>query len=320
MLHAIDGKKFLKPSGFCDIGVTMSWIIKKYIGVAKPGIILGNLISTAGGYLLASRGHIDAGTLQATLGGMALMVASGCVLNNLIDRDLDRKMDRTRNRVLATGCMTPVAAALYASLLGIAGTLVLWTATNPLCVGIVLAGLAVYVVAYSLVLKPRSMYSTLIGSLAGAAPPLTGYCAVIGRFDAGAWILLSIFSLWQMAHAHAIAVLRFADFAAAAVPSLAGERGVPVAKKHIAAYILAFLAAASALSIGGYTGFGFLAAACVIGLLWLLMALGGLKTDDDVRWARKLYIFSIVGITILSVMMAIDCRVPHSFGSLLSCN
>jgi protoheme IX farnesyltransferase len=297
----------------------MSWIIKKYIGVAKPGIVLGNLISTAGGYLLASRGHIDAGTLQATLGGMALMVASGCVLNNLIDRNLDRKMVRTRDRVLATGSMTPFAAVLYASLLGIAGTLVLGTSTNPLCIGLVLAGLAIYVVAYSLVLKPRSMYSTLIGSLAGAAPPLTGYCAVTGRFDAGAWILLSIFSLWQMAHAHAIAVLRFKDFAAAAVPSLAGKRGVPAAKKHIAGYILAFLAAALALSICGYTGFGFLAAACVIGLLWLLMALGGLKTDDDALWARKLYIFSIVGITILSVMMAIDCRVPHSFGSLLSC-
>jgi heme o synthase len=296
----------------------MSQTIKKYIGVTKPGIVLGNLISTAGGFMLASRGHVQAGALQATLAGMALMIASGCVLNNLIDRDLDRKMDRTRNRVLASGCMTPVAAVLYAALLGIAGTQLLWVATNPLCVGLVLAGFAIYVVVYSLVLKPRSMYSTLIGSLAGAAPPLAGYCAVTDRFDAGAWILLSIFSLWQMAHAHAIAVLRFKDFAAAAVPSLAGERGVPAAKKHIVVYILAFSAAALALSLAGYTGFGFLAAACFIGLLWLLMALGSLKADDDAFWARKLYVFSIVGITLLSVMMAIDYSVPHSFGPLLS--
>ncbi|MEJ2660074.1 MAG: UbiA family prenyltransferase, partial [Desulfobacteraceae bacterium] len=158
----------------------------------------------------------------------------------------------------------------------------------------------------------------LIGSLAGAAPPLAGYCAVTDRFDAGAWILLSIFSLWQMAHAHAIAVLRFKDFAAAAVPSLAGERGVPAAKKHIVVFILAFSAAALALSLAGYTGFGFLAAACFIGLLWLLMALGSLKADDDALWARKLYVFSIVSITLLSVMMAIDYSVPHSFGPLLS--
>ena len=117
-----------------------------------------------------------------------------------------------------------------------------------------------------------------------------------------------------------IAVFRRKDFAAAALPSLPGKRGVPVAKKHIAAYILAFLVASLTLSIGGYAGFGFLAAAGIIGLLWLLMALGGLKSEDDDRWAKKLYIFSIVGITILSVMMAIDCRVPHSLGSLLSCN
>jgi heme o synthase len=295
-------------------------IIKKYIGVAKPGIVLGNLISTGGGFLLASRGgHIQAGALQATLGGIALVVASGCVLNNCIDRSMDRKMVRTRNRVLASGCMSPAAAVLYAGLLGIVGTGLLWAAANPLSVGLVLAGFAIYVVVYSLLLKPRSMYSTLIGSLAGAAPPLAGYCAVTGRFDTGAWILLSIFSLWQMAHAHAIAVFRRKDFAAAALPSLPGKRGVPVAKKHIAIYILAFSAASLTLSIGGYAGLGFLTAAGIIGLLWLLMALRGLRTDDDDRWAKKLYVFSIVGIAVLSVMMAVDGLVPHPSGLLLSC-
>ena len=293
-------------------------IIKKYVGVAKPGIILGNLISTAGGFLLAARGQIETGVLQATLAGTALMIASGCVLNNCIDRNMDRKMARTRNRVLASGRMSPAAAVLYAGSLGLAGTALLWRATNPLCVGLVLAGFAIYVVAYSLVLKPRWAFSTLVGSLAGAAPALAGYCAVTNHFDTGAVILLSIFCLWQMPHAHAISVSRLEDYAAAAIPSLAGQQGVPMAKRHIVIYILGFWAATLMLTIGGYTGFGFFTAAMVIGLLWLLIALSGTRTTDDRLWARKLFVFSVVGITILSVMMAVDCTVPHPSGLLLT--
>lgn len=280
--------------------------VRNYIQVAKPGIVLGNLISTAGGFLLASGNRPQMGVLVGALAGTSLMVASACVLNNCIDRKLDGKMARTRNRVLACGRMSPAAALLYATALGIAGTGLLWTATNPLCVGLVLLGFTIYVVLYSLVLKPRKSYSILVGSLAGAAPPLAGYCAVTNQFDLGALILLSIFCVWQIPHAHAIAVFRLRDYAAAAIPSLPGKRGVPTAKKHIALCTLAFLAVAPMLTLGGYTGFRFLSAAALIGALWLLMALQGLKAADDRLWARKLFVFSIVGITLLSLMMAID--------------
>ena len=78
-------------------------MIKPYLQVTKPGIIVGNLISVVGGFLLASKGSINGYLLILTLLGVSLVVASGCAFNNLIDRDIDPKMERTKNRVLVRG-------------------------------------------------------------------------------------------------------------------------------------------------------------------------------------------------------------------------
>jgi len=82
-------------------------MIKQYLQVTKPGIIFGNLISVIGGFLLAAKGSIDFPLFLATLVGVSLVVASGCVFNNFIDRDIDRIMERTKNRVLVKGLIPP---------------------------------------------------------------------------------------------------------------------------------------------------------------------------------------------------------------------
>ena len=292
--------------------------IKNYVLVAKPGIVFGNLISAAAGFLLASKGRIDGVTLPATLLGISLVVAAGGVFNNCVDRNLDRKMVRTRHRALAQGLISLPSAVSYAMLLGLTGLALLWAATNLLAVSLVLAGLAIYVGVYSLYLKRRSVYSTLIGSLAGAAPPLAGYCAVTGRFDLGAVILLSIFSLWQIPHCYAIAVFRLDDYTAAAIPVLPVKQGTAAAKKHMVGYILAFTAATLMLTVGGYTGYRTLAVATGLGLSWLYLAWRGHRAADERLWGRKLFIFSILTIFILSVMMSIDCTAPVPSEMLLS--
>jgi protoheme IX farnesyltransferase len=280
--------------------------VRDYLLVAKPGIVLGNLISVAGGFFLAARGRVDPALLVSTAIGISLVIASGCVLNNCVDRNVDRMMDRTRNRVLARGLMQPKTAVCYAAYLGIAGLALLCAATNMLAVAIVLTGFVVYVVVYSLCLKRYSGYAALIGSLAGAAPPLAGYCAVTNRFDSGALILLAIFSLWQIPHSYAIAIFRLHDYAAAAIPVLPLKQGVATAKNHILGSIAAFVAATLMLTFKGYAGYRYLVAAGAIGLVWLFLGVSGYVTSDDSDWARKLYLFSILAITLLSIMMAID--------------
>jgi protoheme IX farnesyltransferase len=292
--------------------------VKNYLLVAKPGIIFGNLITAAGGFFLAARGQIDTVVLLTILIGIALVVACGCVFNNLIDRNLDRKMIRTRNRVLARGLISPKIAVCYALLLGTAGTALIRAAANMLSVAIVLAGLMIYVVVYSLYLKRKSVYGTLIGSLAGAAPPLAGYCAVSGRFDLEALILLSIFSLWQMPHCYAIAIFRSDDYTAAEIPVLPVKQGVAAAKKYMFGYILVFTAAALMPTFAGYTGYRYLAIAAALGLCWLYLAWSGGRRSDDRLWAKKLFVFSLVAIFVLSVMMSIDCSLPPEATILLT--
>jgi protoheme IX farnesyltransferase len=286
-------------------------MIKQYLQVTKPGIIFGNLISVIGGFLLAAQGRIDYPLFFATLVGVSLVVASGCVFNNVIDRDIDKKMERTKNRVLVKGLISLKVTLVYASLLGIAGFALLYIAANPLAMWLAVMGFVVYVGVYSLYMKRHSVYGTLIGSLSGAAPPVIGYCAVSNQFDAGALILLLIFSLWQMPHSYAIAIFRFKDYQAANIPVLPVVKGISVAKHHITLYIVGFAVATLMLSLGGYAGYKYLIVAAAVSVWWLGMALSGYKNAiDDRVWARKLFVFSIVAITSLSVMMSVDSMAP----------
>lgn len=238
--------------------------------------------------------------------GVSLVVASGCVFNNYIDRDIDKKMERTKNRVLVKGLIAPSVTLVYATVLGIVGFALLYIAANPLAMWLAVMGFVVYVGVYSLYMKRHSVYGTLIGSLSGAAPPVIGYCAVTNEFDAGALILLAIFSLWQMPHSYAIAIFRFKDYQAANIPVLPVVKGISVAKNHITVYILAFMIATLMLTLVGYAGYKYLIVAAAVSVWWLGMALRGYKTENDSVWARKLFVFSIVAITSLSVMMSID--------------
>jgi protoheme IX farnesyltransferase len=291
-------------------------MIRNYWLVTKPGIIFGNLFSVAGGFFLASKGRVDIALMLLTSIGITLVIASSCVLNNCIDKTMDRLMARTRDRVLANGLMSPKAAVIYALVLGTAGMGLLLTATNVLTVVIVLSGFGVYVGVYSLYLKRYSRYAPIIGSLAGAAPPLAGYCAVSNAFDMGAVILFSIFSLWQMPHFYAIAIYRLDDYAAAAIPVLPVKQGVLAAKKHIIGYTLAFSAAALMLTFAGYTGYSYLVVAIVLSLTWLTLAWTAYKKSDDRYWARKLFGWSILTIFVLCFMMSIDFAMPATLNPL----
>ncbi len=281
-------------------------MIKQYLLVTKPGIIFGNLVSVIGGFFLASKGSLDLPLFLATITGVSLVIASGCAFNNYIDQDIDRIMERTKNRVLVQGLISPKVTLVYATLLGLVGVALLDTVANRLAALLAVMGFVVYVGLYSLWLKRKSVYGTLIGSLSGAAPPVIGYCAVSNQFDMAALILLLIFSLWQMPHSYAIAIFRFKDYQSASIPVLPVKYGISVTKNHIFRYILAFAVATLMLTLSGYAGYSYFVVAVLISVGWLAMAQAGFKTTNDQVWAKKLFMFSIIAITTLSVMMSID--------------
>lgn len=289
--------------------------LRRYLQVTKPGIIMGNLIATTGGFLLASRGQIDGVLMLATLLGLSLVVASGCAINNCIDRDIDSRMQRTRSRVTVTGEMSLLAALAHGIVLGIFGFALLVAYTTPEAVFFAALGYVVYVGIYSLYMKRNSVYGTLVGSLSGAVPPVVGYCAVSGQFDGGAAILLLMFCLWQMPHSYAIAIFRFDDYKAANIPVLPVAQGIAKAKHHIVLYIAVYAVVSLMLPLSGYTGVAYLAIAGATSAWWLVMALRGYQKDIDVvGWARQVFGYSILNITVLSITMALDY---HSTGSSL---
>ena len=285
-------------------------MVRNYFLVTKPWIVLANLLSAAGGFLLAAHGHIDMVLFSNTMTGIALVVASGCVFNNYIDRNTDIKMARTNHRVLANRLIPLKAAILYASLLGIGGVAILWFGTQMLSLVIVLLGFTIYVIIYSLHLKYNSAYSTVIGSLAGAAPPLAAYCAVSNHFDLGAIIVLAMFSLWQIPHSYAITIYRYDDYASAKIPVMPVKMSIRTTKNNIFSHIIAFILATQMLTIFGYTGYAYFIVATVLGLCWLHLAWSGYKASNDHLWAKKMYTFSILTIFILSIMMSLDFTTP----------
>lgn len=289
-------------------------MFRRYWSVTKPGIIMGNFISVAGGFLLASRGDIDPWLMAATLIGLSLIIGSGCAINNVIDRDIDILMARTRKRVTVTGEMSAITALNHGIVLGLMGFGLLIAYTTQAAVLFAAFGYFIYVGVYSLYMKRNSVYGTFIGSLSGAVPPVVGYCAVTGQVDMGAIILLVMFSLWQMPHSYAIAIFRFKDYQAANIPVLPVAQGIDKAKRHIVLYIAVYTLVVMLLPIGGYTGIAFMAVACTTSFWWLLMALRGYRRNIDVSgWARQVFGFSIVNITALSIAMAVDYQTiaPH---------
>lgn len=281
-------------------------MIKKYISITKPGIIIGNLITVAGGFFLASRGEVHLLLLITTLIGIATIIASGCVFNNVIDHDIDKLMNRTQNRVMVLELISKTNALIYGVFLAIIGSWLLFYFANLLTLIIALIGLFFYVVVYTLGFKRTSVYGTIVGSVSGAIPPLVGYCAVTNQLDAGGVILFIILTLWQMPHSYAIAIFRFKDYTAANIPVLPIKKGIAKAKISMLGYIILFAIAITQLYFWGYTGIYYLIASLGVGLWWIYLGIKGFYAKDDVVWARKLFGFSIIAIMILSIMMSIN--------------
>lgn len=279
---------------------SFSFATKTYCLLTKPGIIMGNAITTAAGFALASKGHFDIWLFLVALVGVSLVIASACVFNNYIDREADRKMKRTKNRALAKGLISTQGALLFAILLGVSGTLLLALLTNLLTMAIALFGFFVYVVLYSFS-KYYSIHGTLIGSIAGALPPVIGYCAVKNSFDMGALILFAMIVVWQMPHFFAIAMYRLDDYVAASIPIVPTKRGSYVTKVQMLLYIIAFMGVSSLLVVFHYVGYAYLVITALLGSAWLIPCIKGFKCDNDKLWARKMFSISLVVIVGLCI-------------------
>jgi heme o synthase len=282
-------------------------MIKGYLSITKPGIIIGNLISVAAGFFLAAKTEsADVLLLLCTLVGVALVIASGCVINNIFDRDIDQKMIRTQQRLLVKGEINVDHAFIFALVLLLVGTALMYRMTNPLSAVIVLLGFVFYVFFYTMWYKRHSVYGTLVGSLSGAVPPLVGYLAVTNYISLEAVLLFTLFCLWQMPHSYAIAMFRMQDYRDAGIPVLPVVEGIEKARKHMMAYVVAFNLVALALFALGNCGYEYLAVAAAVCWMWTRVTFRPVDQENYVSWSKTVFKTSLVVVMGISSVMGLE--------------
>lgn len=277
---------------------------RAYYRLTKPGIVYGNAITAIAGYFYGANGSPIIVTFFAMLIGISFVMASACVFNNILDRDIDKRMNRTRNRAVVSGEISVTNAILYGAALLVAGTLVLGVATNLLTLAIAVFGFIAYVGPYTYS-KRTTVHSTLIGTISGSTPPVIGYAAATNQLDHIALLLFLILVMWQMAHFYAIAIFRRDEYAAAGLPILSVVKGVEATKQQIIWFIGGFII--SCILLGLYGGASLLSTLTMIliGMYWVYLCFSTVM-DDGVRWARKQFGWSLIVLLVFSSALALD--------------
>lgn len=285
---------------------------KEYYQLTKPGVLYGNVITGVAGFLLAA-GYFrsfDLWLFVATISGTSLIIASACVLNNFLDQDIDRLMERTKGRSMAAGTIPGRHALILAAVLGVVGLSVLIVGVNWLVVAIGVGGYITYVWLYGALSKRLSWHGTLVGSISGAAPILAGYCAVSGRIDAAAVVLFLMLFFWQFPEFYSIAIYRQAEYDSAGVPVITVKKGVPFTIRFIFFYTVLFVIASLLLSVCQVTGWVYFGIMAILGIAWIRLAWLGLSAKDSAAWSRRMFHFSLLVLLVLSALLSVGALLP----------
>jgi len=283
---------------------------RSYLQLIKPGITISNTMTALAGYILAtSQFGFDWSTMFGVVFGVAFVIASASVTNNMLDRDLDLKMQRTRGREIASGHISLVAAALYAALLGLVGFGVLLTFTNQLTLLFGVIAFVWYVVIYGLA-KRTTPFSTIIGGVCGALPPLAGYVAGAGVIDAVAWTLFGLLMVWQLPHFYAIAIFRRSDYKKAGLPIWSVSYGTTSTKAQILFWVFVFVLLAPVPTILGATGYVYLVTILGVSVYWLYQGAQNYPKLDDVAWAKKMFGISLIVLLVLCAGISLGGYLP----------
>ena len=273
------------------------------VALAKPGILIFSLMTTAGAMSLAP-GVVSPSTWIPLFLGTAMIVASANSLNMYLEREIDCHMARTRTRPLPAGRMDPNVALVYGLALVAIAVPVLTFGVNALTGLCGVVAFISYVMLYT-PMKQRTTIATIVGSLPGAMPALMGWTAVTGRLDAGGLVIFGVLFFWQIPHFHAISLFRSKEYARAGLKILPVESGVEVTRLAIVLYTAIQVQLSLMLYPLGVAGLWYTATAALLGGSYFIYAVMGLRSGGP-KWARRLFLFSIVYLPLLFTVMVFD--------------
>lgn len=281
---------------------------RDFVQLAKPGIVKSNLIVIVTGFWLAST-YTDSFSFWlflVTVVGSSLVMGGSCALNNYLDRDLDVKMNRTKNRPIPSGKISPKTALKYGMFLILAGTTLLGLGANALSALLGLIGAFVYVVVYTAWMKRTTHLNTVVGAISGAVPPMIGWAAVTGNLEKGAWVLFAFLFLWQIPHFLALAIMKADEYRSAGYQMLPVVNSFLETKRQILLWTAALIPVSLFLYEVGVVGKIYFVSAAVLGIGWLALAVKGFFAKDDLKWARQMFFYSLIYLTGLCVIMMVN--------------
>ena len=276
-----------------------------YVVLTKPDVTFLVVLTTIAGFYLGSRGPLDWVLLLHTLGGTLLVAGGTSALNQYVERDMDALMRRTAARPLPSGTLQPREVLLFGVGSIIIGAAWLALAVNGLSALVALSTCVLYLGLYT-PLKTRTTFSTAVGAIPGALPPLIGWAAARGSLSLGAWVLFAILFFWQFPHFMAIAWMYREDYARAGIRMLptVDPKGDATFRQIVCTS--AILVWVSALpSVIGMAGIGYFFGALLLGMLLLQVGLWANRSRTNLR-AKWLMHATVAHIPLLLIWLIVD--------------
>jgi protoheme IX farnesyltransferase len=278
---------------------------QQYWALTKPRVTQLAVFCAIIGMFLATPGMVPWSVLIGGSIGIWLLAGAAFAVNCLVEQKLDAKMRRTAWRPSATGELGQKQIIIFASVMGLAGMVLLWNFANPLTMWATLITFVGYAIIYTLLLKPATPQNIVIGGLSGAMPPALGWAAVANDLPAEAWLLVLIIFTWTPPHFWALALYRREDYKQSGLPMLPVTHGERFTLLHILLYTLVLIAATILPFIYKMSGFFYLVSALVLGGMFLAYAIALFRNYSD-DLAKRTFRFSIIYLSLLFAALLID--------------
>ena len=246
--------------------------IRAYVALTKPRVLELLLVTTVPVMILAQGGLPDIWLVLATVLGGSMSAGSAAAFNMYLDRDIDAHMQRTVNRPLVTGEVSPRGALIFAWTLAAASTVWLWLTTNWLAAVLSAGAIFFYVVIYTMILKRRTEQNIVWGGIAGCFPALIGWTAVTGALSWVPVVLFAVVFFWTPPHTWALALRYREDYANVDVPMLPVVKPAAEVGKQIVIYSWVMVATSLLLWPVADTSLFYPIAAAVLGAIFLVEA------------------------------------------------
>lgn len=279
--------------------------LRKFYALTKPRVVALIVFCAIIGMFLATPGVVPARVLIGATIGIWLVAGAAAAVNCLVEQKIDSMMARTRWRPSARGELSAPEILILAGVVGGAGLWLLYNVVNPLTMWLTFGTFVGYAIVYTVILKPLTPQNIVIGGLSGAMPPLLGWTAVTGEVAPDALLLVLIIFAWTPPHFWSLALYRTEDYSRAGLPMLPVTHGNRYTRLHVLLYTLILFACTLLPFVYGMSGFPYLAAAVVLGGMFIAYAVRLFINYSDAL-ARSTFRFSIAYLAMLFAALLVD--------------